>query len=137
MEMPLPALVEKILHAFPKTQGIWLFGSAASGDATRDSDLDIAVLLPFGTPSSSSPERSLKDDLADLARRDVDLVLLRDVSTVFANEIVSHGKRIWEGDSRAMDEFEMDTLSLWQKLNQERKGILDDILAGGRILAHG
>jgi predicted nucleotidyltransferase len=137
METPLPALVEKILHAFPKTQGIWLFGSAASGDATRESDIDIAVLLPAGTSGPSEVDHALMRDLAEVSGRDVDLVRLRGLNTVFANEIVSHGRRIWEGDSRAMDEFEMNTLSLWQKLNQERAGILEDILAGGRILAHG
>ena len=137
MEKSLPELVEKILQAHPQTQGIWLFGSMAAGDATRESDIDIAILLPPGTPGPSQADHSLRLDLAQVAGRDVDLVRLRDLNTVFANEIVSHGHRIWEGDPRAMAEFEMNTLSLWQKLNQERAGILEDILTGGRILAHG
>lgn len=137
METPLADLVEKILHAFPKAQGIWLFGSMAAGDAAGDSDIDLAILLPPGAPGPSRADHELRMELAQVAGRDVDLVRLRDLSSVFANEIVSHGRRIWEGDPRAMDEFEMNSLSSWQKLNQERAEILEDILAGGRILAHG
>jgi len=66
---------------------------------------------------------------------DVDLIDLRHANTVFQNEIVSHGHVLHAWSTHAVQVFEMLSLSLWQKLNQERAGIVSDILASGRILA--
>lgn len=42
-------------------------------------------------------------------------------------------RRIYTGDEYAADEFEMLTLSLYQKLNEERAGIGKAVMAGGRL----
>ena len=50
-------------------------------------------------------------------------------------EVVTTGRRIYTGDARAADEFEMLTLSLYQKLNDERRAILEQFWATGRAVA--
>ncbi len=64
----------------------------------------------------------------------MDLVNLRKANTVFQNEIMQQGRIIYQQDERVVDEFEMQVLSSYQKLNEERAGILEDILETGRIL---
>lgn len=119
-------LVEIILRDFPTAQAIYLFGSYARGDQRADSDVDLAVLLPMDTALAVGDLR-LSDtalNLSKLARKDVDLVNLRQVSTVFQNQIVHTGKLLYSGDERARQEFEMLALSFYIKLNEERAGIL-------------
>jgi uncharacterized protein len=65
--------------------------------------------------------------------RSVDLINLRQVSTVLQKEVVMADRRIFEGDLGAAEEFEMLTLSYYQKLNEERAGVIEDALARGRF----
>jgi uncharacterized protein len=39
-------IIDAILSHYPATQGIYLFGSYATGEERPDSDMDIALLLP-------------------------------------------------------------------------------------------
>ena len=63
----------------------------------------------------------------------VDIVNLRLAPTVLQNEIIAADRRIHTGDENSAGEFEMLTLSFYQKLNEERAGIIEDVLAGGRF----
>ncbi|MFC1466534.1 MAG: nucleotidyltransferase domain-containing protein [Candidatus Brachytrichaceae bacterium NZ_4S206] len=122
----ITALVEIIRHDFPSAQAVYLFGSYAQGTPGADSDVDIAVLLPVEIARTAGDLR-LSDTALALSkhlRRDVDLVNLRAVSTVFQNQIIHTGRLIYSGDERARQEFEMLTLSFYMKLNEERAEIV-------------
>jgi predicted nucleotidyltransferase len=124
-----------ILAHYPDVQGIYLFGSFHTDDEWPDSDVDLALLLP---PLAAKLERNLAlsgcaAELADLLGKDVDLLNVRTVSTVFKKEIVAKGRLLYCGDRYAVDEFEMLTLSSYQKLNEERGGIIEAALADGRF----
>jgi uncharacterized protein len=75
-----------------------------------------------------------RDALENVLKKTVDLINLRTVNTVFQNEIIQQGRIIYQQNERIVDEFEMQVMSFYQKLNEERAGILEDILASGRIL---
>ena len=115
-------------------QGIYVFGSHDTEDEWPDSDIDIALLLPprqskeTGLPAQSS----CRAVLADYMRKDVDLLNLRQVSTVFQKEIIATGRLIYCGNTYAVDEFEMLVISYYQKLNHERREILDAFMKTGR-----
>jgi predicted nucleotidyltransferase len=126
MSVEMNDLVEIILRDFPSAQAIYLFGSHARGEQRRESDVDLAVLLPVDAARAAGDLR-LSDTalaLSRRARRDVDLVNLRLVSTVFQNQIVHTGTLLYCGDERARQEFEMLTLSSYIKLSEERADIL-------------
>lgn len=131
-EADLKKISEIVRRNFPQLQALWLFGSFAEGTQDSQSDVDLAVLLPPGKACDSLPK--VREELCEALGRDVDLIDLRASATVFQNEIVSHGRTLLVNDQRAVEEFEMLSLSLWQKLNQERAGILEDIAQSGRIL---
>ena len=127
-------LIQTVLKDYPDTQAIYLFGSWGTEDEWPDSDLDMAALLP--------PEQAKKVDfrawldltmgLSGIVHKEVDLLNLRQVSTVFQKEVVMADRRIYTGDEYAADEFEMLTLSFYQKLNQERAEILAEFERTGK-----
>ncbi|MCI5145630.1 MAG: nucleotidyltransferase domain-containing protein, partial [Candidatus Electrothrix sp. AR3] len=119
-------IVAAVLRHYPAVQAVYLFGSLASGEEWPDSDADIGLLLPIqeAKEQSSLLLSSCAMDLADLLRREVDLLNLRRVSTVMQHQVVTTGQLLHYGDQYAKDEFEMLTLSFYQKLNEERAGIL-------------
>ena len=128
-------IIQTVLSYYPTVQGIYLFGSCMTEDEWPDSDVDIALLLP---PIEAKQERylAMSECALDLARnlgKEVDLLNARTVSTVFRKEIVSKGRLLYSTNRYAIDEFEMLTLSYYQKLNEERAGIIDSALADGRF----
>ena len=118
----------------PDTQAIYLFGSYGTENEWPDSDVDIALLLP---PEEAKASRMLAmsplcSELGSLLGKVVDLINLREVSTVFQNEIITADRRIYTGDAYGADEFEMLALSFYQKLGEERREILEEFWRTGR-----
>ena len=128
-------LCPKVLALFPTTQAIYLFGSHVSGSIHEQSDLDLALLLPSHRAFTSEPARwwQLQDELMTLFNRSVDLINLRQSSTVFQVEILRTGRRIYCIDLQLCNEYEGLILSLYQKLNEERAEILSSIRETGII----
>ena len=127
-------IVQTIVIHYPKVQAVYLFGSYGTADERPSSDVDIAVLLPHeeAKAAGSLLLGELHLALAELLGKEVDLVNLRQVSTVFQKEIVMTGQQIFCADAYAAAEFEMLTLSYYQKLNEERREILAAFKESGR-----
>lgn len=129
-------IIRIISKQYTDVQAIYLFGTYGTEDEWPNSDVDIAVLLPIKKAKhvGSLVMSECWKQLVDVLHKDVDLINLRQVNTVFQNEIISSGRKIFCHDETATLEFEGLTLSFYQKLNQERKAILDDILISGKVL---
>jgi predicted nucleotidyltransferase len=128
-------IIQTVLEHYPDTQAIYLFGSYGTEQEWPDSDVDIAVLFPpeEAKKAGSLQMSDLRFDLEFLLKKEVDLINLRRVSTVLQKEVVVADCRIYDGDSYAAEEFEMLTLSYYQKLNEERAEIVASALSGGRF----
>ncbi len=129
-------IIDTILEHYPDTQAIYVYGTYGTADEWPDSDIDIAVLLP---PKQAKEAQylavgDLRFELEAVMKRKVDLVNLRRVPTVLQKEVIAADRRIYCSDGYAADEFEMLTLSYYQKLNQERAEIIADALRTGRII---
>ena len=129
-------IVKTVLSCYPDAEAIYLFGSYLTPDQQQDSDADIAVLFPHEKAKllKNLAMSDCRDSLENVLKRTVDLVNMRTVNTVFQNEIIQQSRIIYQQNERAVDEFEMQVMSSYQKLNEERVGILKDILETGRIL---
>lgn len=68
-----------------------------------------------------------------MLRKDGDIVNLRQVPTVLQKKIVIADRRIYTGNKYAAEEFEMLTMSFYQKLNEERAEIIQSALKNGRF----
>jgi predicted nucleotidyltransferase len=129
------AIIRTVLEHYPYTQAIYLFGSYGTEQEWPDSDVDIAVLLPpeEAKKAGSLQMSDLRFDLESLLKKEVDLINLRRVPTVIQKEVVVADCRICDRDWFAAEEFEMLTLSYYQKLNEERAEILSSALSSGRF----
>ena len=134
--MSSEAIVKTVLSFYPDVEAIYLFGSYLTRDQQRESDVDIAVLFSHEKAKllNNFAMSDCRDALEKVSKRTVDLINLRTVNTVFQSEIIQQGRIIYQQNERAVDEFEMQVMSSYQKLNEERAGILEDILETGRIL---
>jgi predicted nucleotidyltransferase len=124
-----------VLHC-PDVQAVYLFGSSGTEYERPESDIDLALLLPHTTAKAAGnlALKECRSALADLLGRSVDLINLRAVNTVFQHQVVQTGRLIFNADSAATDWFEMMTLSLYQKLQEERASIVAEIVESKRIL---
>lgn len=132
-EMPFENVIQRMKETVPGLIAVYRFGSQAQGAARPDSDVDLAVLAQ---PALSPATRlGLREDLSLLLRRDVDLIDLRQASTVLRMQVVSTGECLFNADDTRREQFETMVYSSYARLNEERRGILDDIRARGRVYA--
>lgn len=110
---------------------IYIFGSAAKGTLRNDSDIDIAFL---SDENFSNYEIFMKaQELADIIKRDVDLIDLKKASTVFKAQIVGTGEKIYCIDDTRRMYFETYAFKDYALLNEERACILENIKRSGSV----
>lgn len=134
---PHDLIIGTIRQDYPDVQAIYLFGSWGTENEWPSSDVDIGMLLPPDKAKSLDLRKLIHTQvrLSSGLHKPVDLLNLRQVSTVFQKEVVMADRRIYTGDEYAAEEFEMLTLSFYQKLNQERAEVLSEGLRSGRFYA--
>jgi uncharacterized protein len=111
---------------------IYLFGSTVAGNVHQDSDIDIAFLSD--QKQLDHYERFMvAQELASRLHRDVDLVDLKQASTVFQAQVVSNGKVIYCTNEQKKAEYEWRVLKMYAKLNEERTEILRNINESGSV----
>ena len=123
--------VQLICARIENPVAIYLFGSRAADAVHESSDIDFAVLPQ--APLSPKERWDLQQELAIALHIDVDLVDLLSASTVMRLQVVSTGEILFESDPTRRAEFEMVTLSMYAKLNQERREILEQVQRDGRV----
>jgi|WetSurMetagenome_2_1015567.scaffolds.fasta_scaffold975254_1 uncharacterized protein len=125
------SLVATVSDRLPGLAAVYLFGSQARQDAGPDSDIDLAVLT---LDNLGQVERwKLQEDLAAQVHRNVDLVDLRHASTVMRVQVLRDGRLLADVRPSVRANFEASALSAYARLNEERRGILNDIAARGRV----
>ena len=99
------------------------------------SDVDIALLLPVPSAkkAGSFAMGACWSELGSLLGKEVDLINLRRVDTVFQNEIPNTARELFVGERKAPDEFYLLVMSLYQKLTEERAEIVREILRSRRV----
>jgi predicted nucleotidyltransferase len=123
--------IVKFLSYEVKPYLIYIFGSSVNGIYREDSDIDIA----FGSDNkfTSYEVFILAQKLADILKRDVDLVDLNKASTVFKVQIIANGNCVYCSNDIRRAYFEMYAFKDYPTLNEEREIILNDIKKRGQI----
>ena len=127
----LSPVIEAIRAQLPEVQAIYLFGSRAAGLETSDSDCDLAVLQ--ATPIEEIARWELASRLSEILRVEVDLVDLRRASAVMRAQVLGTSQLLLDGAPGERMRFEALALADYARLNEERRGILDDVRARGSL----
>jgi predicted nucleotidyltransferase len=130
-----PGLVESLSHHYPDLQAVYVFGTYGTEDERPESDADIALLLPVQSAKRAGNLAlgPCAGELCSLLGREIDLINLRRVDTVFQFEIIRTGRIVFEQNDGERESFELLTIAKYQKLSEERSGIIEEILRSGRV----
>jgi len=131
--MDLGGAVDLLRARVPGLVLVVLYGSRARGDARSGSDVDLALLAD--APIDRWEMLELQAALASRLGAEVDLVDLMATDDVLRVQVVAHGRTLFERSGSERAWFEMQALSRYAHLNEERRGILEDVLR--RASAHG
>lgn len=130
--LPIEKIVQLICAKIQEVQGIYLFGSSITKFATAESDIDLAFLAKQKIDVALTWQTA--QEIASMLKKDVDLIDLRQASTVMRWQVINNGKRIFVEDNRLIDEFENIVLSTYIRFNDERREILEEIQRRGSVL---
>ena len=119
------------MHEQLQPDFIILFGSYANGTAREESDIDLAY---FSKKQLSAYERFLlAGELAMISGREVDLIDIKQIDTVFTMQIFEQGKPI---DIQNKEEFtrqKMRAYSMYATLSEQRSEVIEAIKKRGSV----
>lgn len=111
-----------------------LFGSFAKGTTHDESDIDLAY---FSDKKLSSYERfMLASELAAIAGREVDLVDIKQIDTVFTMQIFEQGNPIYIHDENEFTCQKMRAYTMYATLSEQRATIISAIKERGSVFGN-
>lgn len=120
-------IVRRIRSSLPGVQGVYLFGSRATGHARPDSDYDVAVLCAAPVTDSDAFFH-LQIELAALTEAGVNLADLRVLPVVMQFEVLRGRRRLFCADRAFCAGFEAEILSAYQRFEEERRPVITAFL---------
>lgn len=133
MEPDVALAIDELRAALPDLRAVYLFGSAAADVLREDSDIDLAVLA--GRPMTLRDRLELGARCALRLYREVDLVDLFNATPVLLRQVLESGRLVYARSEPEVAQFETTALSRYCAWNEERRGLIDDILTRGSIYA--
>lgn len=123
-------LIETIKHQL-NPDFIIHFGSLAKGTMHEESDIDLAYFSKH--PLSSYERFILANELATIANREVDLVDIKQIDTVFTMQIFEQGIPIYIQDQNEFTRQKMRAYSMYATLSEQRARIIEAIKERGSV----
>jgi predicted nucleotidyltransferase len=122
--MKIDDIITVLRCEVPSLELAYLFGSQQAGTANEASDVDIAIKA--GAKLSFDERVRIAGALVDAIGREVDLVDLADADDTLKMQVLEKGRLLFATSPLTAGEFEMYTLSDYVRLNELRRGILED-----------
>ena len=117
--------IRAVLARHPEIRLAILFGSIASGRASRDSDVDLALAADH--PLKADEKMALMAELAEATGRPIDLIDLHAVGEPLLGQIVKRGQRVLGADERYAELIkrhlfeEADFMPYYRRILEERR----------------
>ncbi|AHM56327.1 hypothetical protein EAL2_c10290 [Peptoclostridium acidaminophilum DSM 3953] len=105
----------------------YVFGSFVSGTQTKDSDVDFAVYLSK-VDIDAAEYLGMKVELMDIAKRDVDIVILNSANPLVKNEIFGSGVRLFSKDEELESDFIVKSLFEYEDMKKYYKLSYDTMI---------
>lgn len=123
MEKNILEIIIRCLEDF-KCKTIYIYGSYATGEVNKESDIDIAFLSDRKIEKYDIFIKA--QEISSKVDKEVDLIDLKDSTTVFQNQVVRNGVVILDREPIEREKFEIVVLKKYMELNELRKELLDD-----------
>lgn len=123
MKKNILEIIIRCLEDF-KCKTIYIFGSYATGEVNKESDIDIAFLSDRKIEKYDIFIKA--QEISSKVDKEVDLIDLKDSTTVFQNQVVRNGVVILDREPIEREKFEIVVLKKYMELNELRKELLDD-----------
>lgn len=96
----------------PEVSAVYLYGSQATNQAKKDSDIDLAVLVADKNKYTgfNLPQIVFTQELSRLTGREVEVQDLNMVSVDFAHRVLAQGKLLLSNNEKERIEFEEEIL---------------------------
>ena len=107
---------------------VWIFGSQAKKTAGPLSDVDVALLYQPGKVPDVEFQLSLKEDLASLLKKEVDLVVLNQANPILKHQVYKTGKIILKKSASFYNLFFVRSINEYDDLKKIRQGIECNLL---------
>ena len=121
----IETMIQAILAQHPEIRLAILFGSLATGQGHRDSDVDLAI--DAGRPLEINAKMSLMEELAECTGRPIDLIDLQIIGEPLLGQILKHGKRLLGADGLYAELIkrhvfdEADFMPYYRRILKERR----------------
>lgn len=112
---------------------VFFFGSAAGGNMTKDSDIDIGILFEHPPPVVFEINH-LAGELSAMLKREIDISVLNSASPILKMQVLKNGVLVFAKDKKPYYQFYVDTINQYDDLKRTRK-ICEDNVLKGRIYA--
>jgi uncharacterized protein len=135
LKTEIDKIIQTVTERIPSAQAIYLFGSQAIGMSSAGSDVDIAFFAPFEYKADPVLLYQVQMQLEITLGKDVDFIHLNQESTVLQFQITTTGTHLYVKDTSLVLQYETLVLSMYQRLQEERKDIVDEIISSGKVYA--
>jgi uncharacterized protein len=125
---PLKTIIQAIFNQHPGVIAVLLYGSHATGVATPESDVDLAVLYDYHHVPSPMTLWETKESIAEKLHCPVDLICLNVADTIIASQVLKYHEILLATDNKKLSEFFINTIVDYAELKQLRKPMEDHIL---------
>ncbi len=112
---------------------VYVFGSYLKATFNAESDYDLAYLGEI----SPEEEKDLQERLELKLEQEVDLIKLEAADLNFIAEIIINGECLYQKEQNLRSAFEMRMLANYLTFEEDRKIVIDAILARGSIFGEG
>ncbi|MBU1753141.1 nucleotidyltransferase domain-containing protein [bacterium] len=108
------------IAVFHKITLIVLFGSTASGESSKDSDIDLGILFETA-PTNKKEERVLEDFIHLLRTNRLDIAVLNHASPLLLFQVATKGKLVYEKNKGNFLRFSITAYKKYWESNKFRK----------------
>lgn len=130
MEETIDKIKEIIIEEL-NCEAIVLFGSYSRNTQNEESDIDIA----FKSKREISKKEIfyLKQELEEVAKKEIDLINLDDIGDAFRYEILINGNTLYCENELKFELYKLDMYREFLELNEGRMSIIERIKKGDTI----
>ena len=123
--------IQEIIIEELNCEAIVLFGSYSRNTQNEESDIDIA----FKSKREISKKEIfyLKQELEEVAKKEIDLINLDDIGDAFRYEILINGNTLYCENELKFELYKLDMYREFLELNEGRMSIIERIKKGDTI----